>query len=118
MTGDGWKKTESKPETETSETPVKKGGGWGVNWLNRLRPKLKAWSKKADFPVNLWETCGSCGQLLHHQELKDSLRACKLCGHHLHMDPIERFDSLFDQGQYELMPSPTVTTDPLKFRGT
>lgn len=92
-------------------------GAWSTgNWLGRLRPKLNVFGKKADFPENLWENCPSCGQLLHHQELKDTLRVCGHCGHHLRLSPTDRFDSLFDNSEYGLMPSPKVPTDPLKFR--
>lgn len=86
------------------------------NWLDRIRPRLKAWVKRGDFPENLWENCPSCGQLLHHQELKDTQRVCGHCGHHMRFGPKERFESLFDGGAYGLMPSPSVASDPLKFK--
>lgn len=88
----------------------------GPTWLERLRPKIKALVKRKEFPDNLWENCPSCGTLLHHKELREALRVCKECGHHLRIEPNDRFASLFDAGAYTLMPAPEVAADPLKFK--
>ncbi len=104
------------------ESQSGKSGGifniqWNTNWLERLRPKLKSWNKKNNYPENLWETCPSCNQLLHHQELKKNLRICSHCDHHLQQPPHERFQSLFNNGEYETLPEVVLqNADPLKFR--
>ncbi|MBS1167650.1 MAG: accD [Proteobacteria bacterium] len=63
-----------------------------VNWINNVvRPKIRSlWSAKRDVPENLWVKCPETGK--------------------------ERFVQLFDGGDYEAIPTPSVTQDPLKFR--
>ena len=43
---------------------------------------------------------------------------CPRCDHHDRIGPKARFDALFDRGEYELLDSPEVREDPLKFRDT
>lgn len=69
-----------------------------------------------DVPDNLWEKCAGCQTMLYHQELLKNLNVCHHCGHHMRMEVKERFDMLFDQGQYQIIDLPKPIVDPLKFK--
>ena len=46
-----------------------------MNWLtNFVKPKLSALVKRKDVPENLWQNCPSCGNMIHHKDLKENLR--------------------------------------------
>jgi len=89
-----------------------------VSWLTDfVRPRIRALvAKKKDVPENLWTKCPACGQMIHHRELKANLWVCQHCGHHLRIGPTERFEMLFDAGQFQRIELPEVPADPLKFR--
>jgi len=88
-----------------------------MNWIsNYVRPKINAIFSRRDTPDNLWKKCDSCGTMLFHRELADSLRVCNECGHHMYISPHERLVSLFDGGVYNEIPVPKPITDPLQFR--
>ncbi len=88
-----------------------------MNWItNFVRPKLKDLIGKKDTPENLWVTCSSCGQMLHHKEIKAAQRVCRHCNFHMRQSPQERFEFLFDEGQFSLIELPKAPPDPLKFR--
>jgi len=52
------------------------------------------------------------------KEWEDNLYVCPRCDHHDRVGPTIRFDGLFDRKKYEVLPSPEVREDPLKFRDT
>ena len=52
------------------------------------------------------------------KEWEDNLFCCPRCDHHDRIGPAARFDMLFDDGQHDLLPTPDVREDPLKFRDT
>ena len=88
-----------------------------MNWItNFVRPKLKDLIGKKDTPENLWVTCSSCGQMLHHKEIKAAQRVCRHCNFHMRQSPQERFEFLFDDGEFTLIELPKAPPDPLKFR--
>jgi acetyl-CoA carboxylase carboxyl transferase subunit beta len=92
-----------------------------MNWIaNFVRPRIKGLmggSRSADTPENLWKKCPSCGEMIFHRDLVAAQNVCPSCGHHLRIGPAERFAAIFDAGQYEELPVPSVAADPLKFRG-
>ena len=52
-----------------------KNGTRRMNWLtNFVKPKLSALVKKKDVPENLWQNCPSCGNMIHHKDLKENLQ--------------------------------------------
>jgi acetyl-CoA carboxylase carboxyl transferase subunit beta len=55
--------------------------------------------------------------MIFHRDLIAAQSVCPSCGFHLRIGPAERFAATFDAGQFDELPSPTVATDPLKFRG-
>ena len=48
-----------------------------MNWLtNFVKPKLSALVKRKDVPENLWQNCPSCGNMIHHKDLKENIYVC------------------------------------------
>jgi len=63
----------------------------------------------------LWENC-SCGAVLYKQDLKDDLYVCNKCNKHHRIEPKERFQLFFDEGQFqEISPMLPAIDDPLLF---
>jgi acetyl-CoA carboxylase carboxyl transferase subunit beta len=89
-----------------------------MNWLtNFVRPKIRALvHQKTEVPDNLWVKCPGCGAMLFHRELEKNLNVCHHCGYHLRLKVAQRLEQLFDNGQYESHPLPSVPLDPLKFK--
>ena len=76
-----------------------------MNWItdkfNRIKPKIKNLFRVKIGPEGkLWENC-SCGAVLYKQDLKENLFVCNKCNKHHRIDPKERFQILFDEGQYQ-----------------
>lgn len=87
-----------------------------MNWLrNVVKPKLKALVSR-DIPDNLWHKCPGCGQMIFHRELAENLNVCRQCGFHLKFEAKARLELLYDRGQYERIPLPSVPKDPLQFK--
>lgn len=89
-----------------------------MNWLtNFIRPRIRSIvGEQKEVPDNLWQKCENCEEMLFHKELKSNLNVCYRCGHHLAIDVKERLALMFDAGRYDLLPTPRVTIDPLKFK--
>jgi acetyl-CoA carboxylase carboxyl transferase subunit beta len=86
-----------------------------MSWLDRVRKKIPFITKR-DSPDNLWHKCPGCQQMVFAKEYEANLSVCPKCGHHGRIGPDARFDQLFDNGVYTLLPAPQVREDPLKFR--
>jgi acetyl-CoA carboxylase carboxyl transferase subunit beta len=88
-----------------------------LNWLtNYVRPKIRALVQRSSVPDNLWHKCPACEQMVFHRELTANLNVCTHCGHHLRLGAKARLDLLFDDGEWDDIPLPTVAADPLRFR--
>jgi acetyl-CoA carboxylase carboxyl transferase subunit beta len=90
-----------------------------MNWIsNVVRPRIQRVFKKRkdDTPDNLWRKCPSCGEMIFHRDLDAALNVCPHCDHHMKLGTTARLASLFDAGQYQLVPVDGVPLDPLKFR--
>lgn len=89
-----------------------------MNWLtNFIRPRIRSLvGEQKEVPDNLWQKCESCEGMLFHKELKSNLNVCYHCGHHLALETKERLALLFDNGQFDRLPTPRVPLDPLKFK--
>ena len=88
-----------------------------MNWIsNYVRPKINSLFSRRETPDNLWTKCDDCGTMLFHRELKDNLRVCTNCGHHMYIPPRERLAALFDVGAYTEVEVPRPVADPLHFR--
>jgi acetyl-CoA carboxylase carboxyl transferase subunit beta len=50
------------------------------------------------------------------KEWEENYNVCPRCNFHDRIGPTKRFEQLFDAAEYEVLPSPEVREDPLKFR--
>ena len=88
-----------------------------MSWLsNFVRPKLRALIKKSDTPNNLWIKCNSCGQMVYHKDLFESMNVCPNCDHHMKMTARQRIEWILDEGTIKDLKIPEINIDPLKFR--
>ena len=88
-----------------------------MSWLSRVRKGIPFLPKRQSTD-NLWHKCVKCGTMVFLKEWEDNLRVCPRCDHHDRIGPKARFEQLFDAAKYELLPSPEVREDPLKFKDT
>jgi len=87
-----------------------------MNWLtNFVKPKLSALVKRKDLPENLWQNCPSCGNMIHHKDLKENLRVCNTCNHHFRMSADDRIKLLFTKEDTEEIALDKISDDPLNF---
>ncbi|CAN2535368.1 Acetyl-coenzyme+A+carboxylase+carboxyl+transferase+subunit+beta [Methylocapsa aurea] len=87
-----------------------------MNWYsNVVPPKIKALIKR-EAPENAWVKCPESGQLVFHKDIEDNLYVVPGSGYHMRIPVDARLASLFDEGAHELIPTPDVPSDPLKFR--
>ena len=88
-----------------------------MNWISKfIKPKIKSLFEKKSSKIeeNLWTTCG-CKNLIYKEDLQSNLKCCPKCGAHHKLSCKERFDTFFDNKEYELIESPLPKDDPLKF---
>ena len=87
-----------------------------MNWLtNFVKPKLSALVKRKDVPENLWQNCPSCGNMIHHKDLKENLRVCNTCNHHFRMSADDRIKLLFSKDKTQEIELDKISDDPLNF---
>src|SRR5436190_4534179 len=88
-----------------------------MSWLSRVRNGIQSLTKRQSAD-NLWHKCKKCGSMVFTKEWEDNLYVCPRCDHHDRIGPAARFEALFDRRKYDILPSPEVREDPLKFRDT
>jgi acetyl-CoA carboxylase carboxyl transferase subunit beta len=88
-----------------------------MSWLSKVRAGIPFLPKRQTSET-LWHKCGKCGTMVFLKEWEDNLRVCPRCDFHDRIGPKLRFQFTFDDGEYEMLPTPTVREDPLKFRDT
>lgn len=87
-----------------------------MNWLtNFVKPKLSALVKRKDVPDNLWQNCPSCGNMIHHKDLKENLSVCKTCSYHFRMSVEDRVNLLFSNKDTKEIELDDIKDDPLNF---
>ncbi|WP_239805841.1 acetyl-CoA carboxylase, carboxyltransferase subunit beta [Croceicoccus hydrothermalis] len=87
-----------------------------MSWLTQVRNRLP-FTKKRETPDNLWVKCPSCEEMLFVKDYEENLWVCPNCEHHGRIGADTRLKQIMDEG-YEVLPSPSVSEDPLKFRDT
>jgi acetyl-CoA carboxylase carboxyl transferase subunit beta len=104
-----------------AETPVpKKGDKTKVaterrgGWLSRIAPGVRGAFAKRETPENLWVKCPDTGEMIYRSDLEAALWVTP-AGRHMRIGPELRFKFTFDDGQYEVLPTPAVFEDPLTF---
>ena len=88
-----------------------------MNWITKfIKPKIKSLFEKKSSQVeeNLWTTCG-CKNLIYKEDLESNLKCCPKCGAHHKLSCKERFNTFFDNKEYEIIETPLPKDDPLKF---
>lgn len=88
-----------------------------MSWLSRVRNSISFLPKRQTSDT-LWHKCKKCESMVFTKEWEDNLQVCPRCSHHDRIRATTRFAQLFDEGAYNLLPSPDVREDPLKFRDT
>jgi acetyl-CoA carboxylase carboxyl transferase subunit beta len=92
------------------------GHGFAMNWMsNVVPPKIRSLLRR-ETPENLWVKCPESGELVFHKDLEANLFVVPSSGHHMRMPAKMRLDTLFDAGRYDMIATPEVPLDPLKFR--
>lgn len=86
-----------------------------MSWLNRVRNALP-FGVKRETPDNLWHKCVSCGEMVFAREFEENLSVCPRCDHHGRIGARHRFEQIFDDSRFDVLPSPAVREDPLKFK--
>ena len=87
-----------------------------MNWLtNFVKPKLSSLVKRKDVPQKLWNNCVSCGNMIHHKDLKENLYVCVNCNYHFRMSAQDRIKLFFELGNFTEISHDEISDDPLKF---
>ena len=86
-----------------------------MSWITRVRNSLSSFGKKRDTPEDLWVKCPRCHDMLFTREFEANLYVCPRCEYHGRIGADVRLSQLLDEG-YQVLPSPEVREDPLKFR--
>ena len=87
-----------------------------MNWLtNFVKPKLSSLVKRRDVPEKLWNNCVSCGNMIHHKDLKENLFVCINCNYHFRMSAEDRIKLFFEDRNYSEISLDKISDDPLKF---
>ena len=87
-----------------------------MNWLtNFVKPKLSSLVKRRDVPEKLWNNCVSCGNMIHHKDLKENLYVCVNCNYHFRMSAEDRIKLFFKDGNYSEIIPDKISDDPLNF---
>ena len=85
-----------------------------MNWLtNFVKPKLSALVKRKEVPENLWNNCPTCGNMIHHKDLRENLRVCISCNYHFRMSAEDRIKILFFNEKFNEIELDSINDDPL-----
>lgn len=88
-----------------------------MSWLTRVRNSISFLPKRQTTDT-LWHKCKNCDAMVFTKEWEDNLQVCPKCDHHDRIRARTRFEQIFDDGRFDLLPTPDVREDPLKFRDT
>lgn len=88
-----------------------------MSWLSRVRNSISFLPKRQTTDT-LWHKCKNCDAMVFTKEWEDNLQVCPRCDHHDRIRAHTRFDQLFDDARYDVLPTPDVREDPLRFRDT
>ncbi len=72
-------------------------------------------SQDAPVPVDLWEECTACHQLLYKKELAAHGWVCGKCGHHFRLTVWQRLQLTVDPGSFQEWDVDLPVYDPLSF---
>ena len=89
-----------------------------MNWISKfIKPEIKSLFEKKSSKTdeNLWTTCG-CKNLIYKEDLEANKKVCPKCGAHHKLTCQERFETFFDNKEFELIETPLPKDDPLNFQ--
>jgi acetyl-CoA carboxylase carboxyl transferase subunit beta len=86
-----------------------------MSWLSRVRNGIPFLPKRQTAET-LWHKCSKCGTMVFVKEWEENYNVCPRCNFHDRIGPTKRFEQLFDAAEYEVLPSPDVREDPLRFK--
>ncbi len=88
-----------------------------MNWLtNFVKPRLSSLVKRKEVPEKLWNSCLSCGNMIHHKDLNANLRVCMNCDYHFRMSAEDRIKLFFESNEYNEIDLDNISDDPLNFK--
>lgn len=89
-----------------------------MNWLKDfVTPKIKAFiGTSSNIDENLWTKCPSCERMIYTKELENNLMVCGYCSHHFSISNKARFESIFDNKDFEEINIVSIKDDPLKYK--
>ncbi len=68
--------------------------------------------------TGIWTRCNNCRRIIYRQDILDNFFICPECNFHFRLSALDRFNMLFDLGQYELFDEELFPEDPLSFKDT
>jgi acetyl-CoA carboxylase carboxyl transferase subunit beta len=86
-----------------------------MSWLSRVRNGIPFLPKRQTAET-LWHKCSKCGTMVFVKEWEENYNVGPRCTFHDRIGPTKRFEQLFDAAEYEVLPSPDVREDPLRFK--
>ena len=91
-----------------------------MNWITdiaaKIKPKLdNLFKKKSIIPENLWTNCASCSTVIYREDIEKNLYCCTNCQEPQQILPRQRFEILFDEGKFEEIETPKLSSDPLNW---
>jgi len=95
---------------DKTKAPAERRGGW----LSRIAPGVRGAFSKRETPENLWVKCPDTGEMIYRSDLEAALWVTP-AGRHMRIGPDLRFKFTFDDGAHEVLPTPAVFEDPLRF---
>ncbi|KQX38592.1 acetyl-CoA carboxylase carboxyl transferase subunit beta [Devosia sp. Root436] len=89
-----------------------------MNWIdNFVRPKIRSiLGNKPAIAENLWVKDPESGEMVFYRDLEANQWVVPNSGYHMKIKPADRLKTFLDNGEYALVPVPSVAVDPLKFR--
>jgi acetyl-CoA carboxylase carboxyl transferase subunit beta len=99
---------------ETPSKPPRERGGWLARFAPGVRNLVTKPAVAKATPENLWVKDPDTGEMIYRPDLEAALWVTP-SGRHMRIRPQQRFAYTFDDGAHQLLPTPGVTDDPLKF---
>jgi acetyl-CoA carboxylase carboxyl transferase subunit beta len=89
-----------------------------MNWINNVvRPRIRSFLKPKDTgSENLWVKDPESGEMVFYRDLEANMWVVPNSGYHMKIKGSDRLATFLDEGVYQTIATPSVATDPLKFR--
>ncbi|MEE9225962.1 MAG: acetyl-CoA carboxylase, carboxyltransferase subunit beta [Bacteroidota bacterium] len=87
-------------------------------WFRRTKESISGESRRKDIPEGMWTKCGGCGEIIHKNQLEQSLWTCGKCNYHFRIGSNDYLPILLDEGSFKEFDRKMRSTDPLEFEDT